>query len=427
MKIAIAHFRIGLTDGVSLQIEERVNILRKLGHEIVFIAGSNSPTVDLRIPHFDYKDNPEINAPDKLKVNTEEIGKSLEQYWEKEKFTHIFIHNLFSLPVCIPASVAFYDFLKNHPSVKGVAVHHDFWWDPPRINKFKIKSSKLKVIFAKYLPPLLPNLLHTVISKWEQRELETRMNIDSEVITDTFDFEQPAWLKNDNNKNFIKDAGLSGKEMKILLASRIRPRKGIEIGIEFVANLANLLHQDQPERKNTVLLLPNDYFAPENEYVEKLKYLARQFKVEIRWIQDLVGSEAEKSKGDKKYSLWDCYVFADAVVYPSLWEGFGNQFLEAVFAKKPVVVFEYPVFKTDIAIAGFKVISLGDKSELNEKGLAVVQPKFLLNAAKDLLDLTHDPEKLIKITETNYQIGRKKFNTKTQLKNHLEKMLKKKV
>jgi len=44
----------------------------------------------------------------------------------------------------------------------------------------------------------------------------------------------------------------------------------------------------------------------------------------------------------------DTYVFADIISYPSIFEGWGNQFIEAVFAKKPVIVFEYPVFKSDI-------------------------------------------------------------------------------
>src|SRR3990167_4293562 len=113
MKIAVAHFRIGLTDGVSLQIEERARILKALGHDLVYIAGSKSTIADLRIPYF--------------------------------------------------------DFLKSHPQVKGIGIHHDFWWDPSRIEKFKVKSDpfdktqghpeqsrtdeKLKVYIDNFFPP----------------------------------------------------------------------------------------------------------------------------------------------------------------------------------------------------------------------------------------------------------------------------------
>jgi glycosyltransferase involved in cell wall biosynthesis len=61
------------------------------------------------------------------------------------------------------------------------------------------------------------------------------------------------------------------------------------------------------------------------------------------------------------YSFWDVYAFADLVTYPSLWEGFGNQLLEAIGGQLPIVLFEYPVYRVDIAPLGFSVISLDSR------------------------------------------------------------------
>ncbi|OGK11949.1 hypothetical protein A2954_04780 [Candidatus Roizmanbacteria bacterium RIFCSPLOWO2_01_FULL_37_12] len=435
MKIAVAHFRIGLTDGVSLQIEERARILKALGHDLVYIAGSKSTIADLRIPYFEYKELKNINSLQTLTSLAGEIEKLITGYWNKEKFSHIFIHNIFSLPVCLPATLAFFNFLKSHPQVKGIGIHHDFWWDPSRIEKFKVKSDpfdktqghpeqsrtdeKLKVYIDNFFPPKLPNLAHTVISKWEQAKLKKRKQITSEVITDTFDFEQRQWQKDKSNKNFFEDARLTGKELKILLASRIRARKGIELGIEFIHEISKLKGMNE-----VVLLLPNDFFEQEKVYVEKLIDLAKNLKVNIRWLQNLVGSTEEKRIGTKKYSLWDCYVFCDAVIYPSLWEGFGNQFLEAVFAKKPIVVFEYEVFKTDIKPAGFEVISLGDRFKTDKKQLAVINKKKLEAAAKVLLHTLRNTAQLNKTVEQNFEIGKTVYNTNSQLKSHLQNILK---
>jgi len=55
----------------------------------------------------------------------------------------------------------------------------------------------------------------------------------------------------------------------LLLASRIRQRKGIELGIEFAHSLNKVMN------KNIVLVLPNDYSPTEIEYVAKLKALAK--------------------------------------------------------------------------------------------------------------------------------------------------------
>ena len=37
-KIAIVHYRVGRTDGVSLEIEKRKAILEELGHEVKHIS-----------------------------------------------------------------------------------------------------------------------------------------------------------------------------------------------------------------------------------------------------------------------------------------------------------------------------------------------------------------------------------------------------
>jgi glycosyltransferase involved in cell wall biosynthesis len=59
---------------------------------------------------------------------------------------------------------------------------------------------------------------------------------------------------------------------------------------------------------------------------------------------------------DKNYSLWDIYPHADFVTYPSLYEGFGNAFLEAIYFKKPLLVNRYPIFVRDIEPKGFDLV-----------------------------------------------------------------------
>ncbi len=428
MKICIAHFRVGLTDGVSLQIDERARILERFGHKVYFIADTNSPNTDLAIPYFVYKENLKIikiqEAAFSGKFDTEaqqllhevssEIEKQIEEYWKTTKFTLIFIHNLFSLPVCLPATLAFYNFLKNHPEIKAVGVHHDFWWDPPRLQKFKSNDLYIKKFIKKYFPPKLPNLSHTVLSIWEHKKLLEKRKIKSIIITDTFDFEQKGWNVDETNKNFLQDSGIDKNDLVLLLASRIRPRKGIELGISFTAHL-----QEQYKNRKVVLVLPNDYSKEELSYISLLVEKAKNLNVRVVWIQHLVGSVEEKKAGIKKYSLWDSYVYADAIIYPSLWEGFGNQFLEAVFAKKPIVTYEYPVFDTDIRPAGFSTINIGDNLSIDANGLAEVDSIRLKKSAGELADLLSDKKRLKSVVDKNYLIGKRKFNTTLQLKDYL--------
>lgn len=115
--------------------------------------------------------------------------------------------------------------------------------------------------------------------------------------------------------------------------------------------------------------------------------------------------------GEKIYSLWDAYVHADFVTYPSWWEGWGNQFIEAVFARLPVVLYEYPVFKTDLASAGFDVVSLGDTlGPPAADGLTTLPPGRLEAAADEVITLLQDSTRRTQMTEHNWNVAREHFS-----------------
>ena len=46
------------------------------------------------------------------------------------------------------------------------------------------------------------------------------------------------------------------------------------------------------------------------------------------------------------------YPHADFITYPSLYEGFGNAFLEAIYFKKPLLINRYAIFVKDIETPG---------------------------------------------------------------------------
>ncbi len=443
MKIAIAHFRTGLTDGVSLEIDKRKKLLEEMGHSVVLISGTHSGHIDLHIPEFEYKKNevvadiqklafqPEKNDELQQKVTTisERIEASLEEFLAKEQFEVIFIHNVFCLAVCLPGTLAFYNFLKNHPEIKAITIHHDFYWEPARAAASAFTVPFAQEILDKAFTPDLPNLTHTVINSLAQKELKNRKNIDSEVITDTFDFDQPLWTQNERNTDFLKDTGLTRNDLLFLTAVRVRDRKAVELAIDTVAEVAAQKQSIIGKKKyngaeitaesKVVLLIPGEYTPKEEAYVQKLKSRAAKKAVDVRWISNIVGSEEQQALGEMKYALWDCYVYADAVMYTSYWEGWGNQFIEAVFAKKPVVVFEYPVFESDIKSDGFQVVSLGTEYSLDDTGLATVPVEKVKQAAKEVCTIITSQERYTQIIENNFETGRKKYNTNIRLKEHL--------
>jgi glycosyltransferase involved in cell wall biosynthesis len=72
----------------------------------------------------------------------------------------------------------------------------------------------------------------------------------------------------------------------------------------------------------------------------------------------------------------DAYAAADAVVFPSTVEGFGNPVIETMIARRPLVVGHYPVLD-EILAHGFEVFALSEPEALT---------KFLDHPDRALLD-----------------------------------------
>ena len=447
-KVAFCHYRVGGTDGVSLEIEEQKKILEKYGCEIKLIAGARSNGVDYIIKELEW-DNGTIPAikengflyfekeylnSNELKTKINRISKiikdKLTDIQLKEKFDFVFIHNIFSFGGHIASAKAFTEWI-NKFKIPTNATHHDFFWE--REEYRMPRSEYIRQYMQKYMPPKSPYINHIVINSLTQQELKKRHNIEATVFPDIFDFNQPKWKKDKFNKDFLKQFDIKSKDLIILQATRVIPRKGIELAIDFTKALQKNIHKLKGKRLyngkkinskvNVVLIIAGYAEDEKREYLFKLKTKIFKDRIHAKFISDNVKVKRNFFGGIKSYSLWDAYVYADLVTLPSLWESWGNQFIEAVFAKKPVVVFEYPVFKKDIKPEGYKVISLGNKIKKRDKDDFVKIPQQNINQAvqktiKWLLD-----EDLNKKLDHNFKAC-KKFHGHQVLENFLVEKLK---
>ena len=115
-------------------------------------------------------------------------------------------------------------------------------------------------------------------------------------------------------------------------------------------------------------------------------------KVDLRIIPDWIAKERRiDADGRKRYTLWDIYPHADLVSYPSIYEGYGNAFVEAIYFRKPVLVNRYAIFEADIEPLGFEVIAFN--SFITDE---------TLDHVRQILD---NPEKLSAMAEANYMRG----------------------
>jgi mannosylglucosylglycerate synthase len=137
----------------------------------------------------------------------------------------------------------------------------------------------------------------------------------------------------------------------------------------------------------------------------------------------MVGGDRFEDDILKVFTLWDTYVFADFITYPSLWEGWGNQLLEAIRARVPFLIFEYPVFRADIKEKGLKTISLGGKiAAIDSRGLVQVKPKQIDKAADAAVRLLTDGKVRQAMVKHNFEIAREYYSMDS-LQNQLDEII----
>lgn len=446
-RIGICHYRIGGTDGVSFEIEKHKSALEMLGYAVKLISGPKQVGADYIIPELGL-DRPDVYKIKKnafleyrdyeseaaLKEEIERIAAVIEECFleihKKEKFDYLFLHNIFSHARHIAAAKSFYDALKS-THIQGIAVDHDFYQSYGDL--YSPTVPYVQNYLDQYVPPKSPRIRHVTISSIGRELLYQKTGLDSLIIPNTFDFDQPMWVKDEYNRTFLADIGVGENDLIVLQATRIVERKAVELAIDVVKRL-----QDNKERLvgkmlyNRKKILPNadvvlllaGYTEPASgDYEKELRNEIERQGIKAKFISDKIGAERRWAKDRSKiYSLWDAYVYADLVTYPSVWEGWGNQFIEAIFAKKPIVVFEYPVFRADIKGEGYQIISLGQKiAGLRDGNLVYINSSQIMAAAEAVEEIltSRGTEEML---EQNFKIG-KQYHGRQVLSRLLEKDL----
>lgn len=448
-KIAICHYSVGKTDGVSLEIDKRKNMLINMGYNVKLIAGSNSEGADYIIPELDFnreeivriKENSFFALKDfanekELKSEiyrvSNTIKKKLLQVQEKEKFDYIFLHNIFSHGRHIAAAKAFYE-LDESTNTQLIAVNHDFYSVGSYAQIYQPTCDWIKEYLNTYVPPQSDKIKHVTINSLNSNELKKKRDIESSIIPDTFDFNQRPWNVDAYNSTLLQDINVQPHDLFVLQATRIVERKAIELAIDLVEELCQrkdelidkvLYNGKRFSTDSKIVFVLAGYTEDASKsYKRKLENLIEDKKIEARFIDNIVSNKRDQKENNKIYSLWDCYAYADLVTYPSIWEGWGNQFIEAIFAKKPIALFEYPVFQADIKPEGYDIISLGGKlSQDRPNNLVSIPTPTLKKAADKTIQTLTDPTTPDTI-DKNFMLG-KKYHDDSVLQSMLNKLLK---
>ena len=322
------------------------------------------------------------------------LKAKLHEFIEQFSIDLLIAENALTIPMNIPLGLALTETIAE-TQIPTIAHHHDFYWERVRFTVNAV-NDYLDMAF----PPNLPNIEHVVINSAAREELAHRRGISSIIIPNVIDFENPPAANESRTADFRASIGLKSDDIIILQPTRIVKRKGIEYAIGLIKELKN------PQYK---LVISHEAGDEGFEYPDWIKEFAHENGVDLRLVKTSISSPWTDSANSKTpYSLWDIYPHADFITYPSLFEGFGNAFLEAIYFKKPILVNRYANFVRDIEPLGFD--------------LAIMDGFLTKRTVQAVKEILESPQRKEKAVTNNYKIAARHFSYSV-LRKHLNPIM----
>jgi mannosylglucosylglycerate synthase len=410
MRIGIVGTRLAGVDGVTFEAAKWETVLLGLGHEVRLCAGeldalrSNARLIPAM--HFAYPPAARVTEaafdpgsdPDAVRGEVERLAGQLlpplHDWLERNRLEALVVENAWAIPMHLPLGVALRR-LAEETGIASIGHHHDYWWERERF-----ATSVVPEILEAAFPPDLPNVRHASINSIAATQLRKRRRIESVVVPNVFDFDQPLPLHGRQVRNRMRrELGMGDGGLLVVQPTRVVPRKGIELAIELVGRLGDT---------DSVLLITSPAGDEGLEYLVQLERLAQRAGVRLQYAADRFEPDHEGIPIGPAHTLGDAYVAADLITYPSLYEGFGNALIEAVFHGRPVVVNRYPVYVADIAPLGMELIEID--GAITDETIAQVRA------------MLRNPARRRRVARRNFEIAQRHLSYKL-LRRRLRRLL----
>jgi len=356
--IGFVSTRFAGTDGVTLESSKWAMVLEHRGHSCFWFAGELDRPAErcFTVPeaHFKFDQNEWINqrvfgrkvrkasVTETIHALKAILKVQLNEFIEQYRIDLLIAENALTIPMHLSLGIALTELIAES-QIPTIAHHHDFYWERTRYAVNAV-GDYLRMAF----PPKLPSIEHVVINSAAQEELALRCGIASIIIPNVLDFENPPRVDEQKTREFRASIGLLPEDILFLQPTRIVQRKGIEHAVALLEDLKD------PRCR---LVISHEAGDEGYEYAEWLKEDAGERGVDLRLIATRISDPIYNHHNQQdRHSLWEVYPHADFITYPSLYEGFGNAFLEAVYFKKPLLINRYATFVRDIEPKGFDLV-----------------------------------------------------------------------
>jgi len=361
VKIGIAATRLAGVDGVTFETAKWEAVLDAMGHELRLCAGEvDALRYQARLVppmHFTWPPAARVSAgafdpesdPGAVRREIERLVDLLlpvlRDWAVVNSLDALIVENAWAIPMQLPLAVALRR-LVEELRLPTIGHHHDYWWERERFSTCVVPE-----LLEQAFPPDLPWVTHVSINSLAADALRQHRGLDSVVLPNVFDFGSRRPRRSPAVRRRLREElGMNEAGLLVVQPTRVVPRKGIELAIELVGRL---------EDPDAVLLITSPAGDEGLDYLVELERQAERHKVTLRYAADRFAPDDHEGKPIRPaHSLHDAYLAADLITYPSLYEGYGNALVEALFYGVPVVVNRYPVYVADIAPLGLRLIEI---------------------------------------------------------------------
>lgn len=422
MNIGIIIGRIGGVDGVALETEKWIDVLKSMGHKIYILSGQfqerqMDPETETLVPEmsffspesfwsqkkaFFYPETDVQELIEHLNLYSKVIYKKILNWISDNKIGLVISENASALPSHLEMGLAINKAI-HKSGIPAITHDHDFAWE--RGDRYISPHKEINEFVSEVFPLRAPNSVHAVINTNAQNTLMEKFGRNSVNVPNVMDFDKPFGVSTPKNEKLAEHMGFSKDDLLLFQITRIVVRKGIETAIDLVHQLND---------KKIKLIITGNYAddagsAYYNELVNQIHEL--RLGEQVSFAYHLFHNKGLSNRnGEVRFSLSDAYSRATACTYFSTYEGFGNAFVESVLAKRPIFVNNYkPVFMPDIGSKGFKTVMI-ENSTLTPESVS------------DMAEIIYNPDLAKEIADFNYELGRKYFSYET-LREKLEELI----
>ncbi len=426
MNIGIIIGRIGGVDGVALETEKWIDVLRTMGHTIYTLSGQfqerpmdrDTETLVSEMSFFSpesfwsqkkaffYPETDPQELIEHLNLYSKVIYKKILNWISEKKIELIISENASALPSHLEMGLAI-NKVVHKSGIPTITHDHDFAWE--RGDRYISPHRDINDFVTDVFPLRAPNSVHAVINTYGSVTLKERFDRESVNVPNVMDFNKPFGIQNKKNQNLFEHMGYQKDDLFLFQITRVVRRKGIETAIQLLHELDN--------RKVKLIITGNYADDAGSAYYNELMNQIHELKLgeQVSFAHHLFHNKGLSSgNGEVRFSLSDAYARATACTYFSTYEGFGNAFVEAVLARRPIFVNNYePVYMPDIGNKGFRAVVI-------ENG------NLTAEAIKEMSGVIYNPELGKEIAEYNFELGKKYFSYNT-LQEKLEELISKAI